>query len=318
MKLGLVCHSTLGGSGVIATELAHALTQRGHEVYVISNGTPPRLRGGALHIVTSPTHELMPAGDYALALASTLAQLPLELVHAHYAIPHAVSGYLATRMRPGSDAVTAPTRYLCEQAEATFGRPVELIGNFVDTERFCPEALSAHPKTILHASNFRPLKRVGDVLAVFQRVRERVPDAQLVLVGDGPTRPEAEAQRVPNVRFVGATKDPLAFLQSADVFLFPSELESFGLAALEAMSCGVPVVATKVGGLSELVEDGQTGYLQPVGDIEGLAERVTRLLTEPVTHQRFAAAAREAATRSWRVAPKVDLYEALYRRVLNP
>jgi N-acetyl-alpha-D-glucosaminyl L-malate synthase BshA len=266
----------------------------------------------------------------------------------HYAIPHAVSGYLATRMRPGlklvttlhgtdvltlgrepalnpvvglalehSDAVTAPTRYLCEQAEATFGGPIELIGNFVDTERFRPQS-SAHGKTVLHASNFRPLKRVGDVLAVFQKVRERVPDAELVLVGDGPTRAELEAQHVPNVRFVGATKDPLSFLQSADVFLFPSELESFGLAALEAMSCGVPVVATRVGGLSELVEDGQTGYLQPLGDLDGMAERVTRLLTEPDTHQRLAAAAREAATRSWRPGPKVDLYEALYRRVLAP
>jgi N-acetyl-alpha-D-glucosaminyl L-malate synthase BshA len=352
VKLGLVCHSSIGGSGVIAAELGEQLAARGHQVHLFSNGAPPRARSITTHVVQSPVHELFPGGEYALALASALAGLELDLIHAHYAIPHAVSALLASQMRGAklvvtlhgtdvltvgrdpalrpvlrhavarSDGLTAPTRYLCEQAERTFGRRPEHVGNFVDVERFCPpkpprSAARPLPPTLLHHSSFRPLKRVEDVVRAFALVHRRLPEARLVLVGDGPTRPAVEelARDLP-VTFTGEQHDVVPHLQRADVFLFPSELESFGLAALEALACGVPVIATRTGGLPELVEDGVNGWLHPVGDVEGMAGRALELLSDATLHARFSQGARQSAEERWRPEPKVALYETLYRRVL--
>jgi L-malate glycosyltransferase len=366
LRIGLVCHSTLGGSGVIATELGQALAARGHQVHFFCAAVPARLDVRAanitLHLVKSPVHELFPGGEYALALASALASASkanrLDVLNVHYAIPHATSAFLARQMlgaaapklvttlhgtdvltlgvEPSlhpvvrhsicaSDALTVPTRYLRDEVIKAFsppGTPIDVIGNFVDTERFRPAPrANPHIPTLLHNSSFRPLKRVDDVVRVLAEVRKKVP-AELVLIGDGPTLGEVEALAKSlgvhgAVRFVGEQTDVTALLQRSDVFLFPSQTESFGLAALEALSCGVPVVASHTGGLPELIDDGVTGYLQPIGDIVGMAARAVQLLTDPATWIRFSAAAREVAQTRWRVGPQVEIYEATYRRVLG-
>ncbi|MBL8949431.1 MAG: N-acetyl-alpha-D-glucosaminyl L-malate synthase BshA [Myxococcaceae bacterium] len=354
MKLGLVCHSTLGGSGVIAAELGEQLGARGHDVCFIGADAPPRLRTAKLHRVETPVHALFPGGEYALALASKLAEVGhgLDVLHVHYAIPHATSAHLARQLLgakapklvvtlhgtdvltlgadpalhpvvklgvQSADAVTTPTRYLATEAKRVFGVEPRVIGNFVDTARFVPLSSSRPGLKLVHDSNFRPLKRVGDVVRIYAEVKKQLPGATLTLVGDGPARPDVERLaaelRVP-VTFAGEQRDVVPLLQAADVFLFPSETESFGLAALEALSCGVPVVASRTGGLPELVEDGVTGALLPVGDVAGMAARTVALLTDPALHARHAAAARATAEQKWRPGPQVDAYEALYRSLV--
>jgi N-acetyl-alpha-D-glucosaminyl L-malate synthase BshA len=359
LRIGLVCHATIGGSGVIATELGAALAKRGHDVHFFSPAAPPRLdasaRGITLHRVESPVHELFPGGEYALALASALAAQRLDVINVHYAIPHATSAYLAKQMTGGkvvttlhgtdvltlgvdpalhpvvrhsicaSDLLTVPTRYLAGEVAKAFSPPpgltTEVIGNFVDTERFAPApARPRAVKTLVHNSSFRPLKRVTDVVRILAEVRKRVP-AELVLIGDGPTRSEVAALAkslgvADAVRFTGEQTDVVELLRGSDLFLFPSQTESFGLAALEALACGVPVIASRTGGLPELIDDGVTGFLQPIGDVPGMAARAVQLLTDDALWSRFSAAARAAVEARWRAAPKVDLYEAAYRRVL--
>ncbi|MBK7863687.1 MAG: N-acetyl-alpha-D-glucosaminyl L-malate synthase BshA [Archangiaceae bacterium] len=349
MRIGLVCHATLGGSGVIATELGEVLARRGHEVHFFCASRPPRLRAGTLHEVRAPRHELFPGGEYALALASALAEhaAQLDVVHVHYAIPHATSAWLMRQLigakapqvvttvhgtdvltlgadpalQPvvkgslsASAAVTAPTRYLAAEAKRVFGVDAQVIGNFVDTAHFTP---GKPTRTLLHGSNFRPLKRVGDVVRIFERVLKQV-DARLVMVGDGPERAavEAQAKGLP-VTFVGEQADVAPLLREGAVFLFPSETESFGLAALEALACGVPVIASRTGGLPELIDDGVNGWLRPVGDVDGMAGRAVALLTDPDLHTRMSAAARESALQRWQPGPQVDRYEALYRALLT-
>ncbi len=364
MKVGLACHATLGGSGVIATGLGHALARAGHDVHFFCADVPPRLDLTApnvtLHRVASPVHALFPGGEYALALASKLAEVAarerLDVLHVHYAIPHATSAFLARAMlgpqaprlvttlhgtdvltlgvdpalHPvlkhsvlASDALTVPTRFLRDEVQRNFGphAPVDVIGNFVDTERFRPAAVPpARPPTLIHSSSFRPLKRIDDVVRIFARVRARLPEARLLLVGDGPARPEIEALAAElgvaqAVSFLGEQADLVPLLQQADVFVFPSETESFGLAALEAFACGVPVVASRTGGLPELIDEGVTGFLRPVGDVPALADAVLALLGDRPGWGRMSAAAREVAER-WKAAPRVAEYEAVYRRVL--
>jgi N-acetyl-alpha-D-glucosaminyl L-malate synthase BshA len=354
IRIGLVCHSSLGGSGVIATELGDALAARGHQVHFFCAEAPARLRSAELHLVKSPVHALFPGGEYALALASALADAgpSLDLIHVHYAIPLTTSAWLARQMQHGRgpklittlhgtdvltlgrdpalqpvihaslracDALSVPTRYLHDEVKKTFALDAEVISNFVDTARFKP---AAHPRgTLIHNSNFRPLKRVDDVVRVFAAVQKQIPSAKLVLVGDGPTRADVEklvkALNLSGaITFAGEQDDVLPYLQPADVFLFPSQTESFGLAALEALSCGVPVVASNTGGLPELIDDGQTGFLRSVGDVPAMADAAVRLLTDDALYRRMSAAARESAETRWRAGPQVDHYEALYRRVL--
>jgi N-acetyl-alpha-D-glucosaminyl L-malate synthase BshA len=231
-----------------------------------------------------------------------------------------------------SDAITAPSRWLAEAAHVELGLPrdvtIDVIPNFVDSEQFrpladeggCASGQQARPRVLTHVSNFRPVKRVEDVVHIFATVRAEIP-SRLDLVGDGPERARIEALVTSlglrdHVRFLGERGDLIATLQQSDVFLLPSQTESFGLAALEAMACGVPVVATDVGGVSEVVADGETGFLAAVGDIAGMARHARRLLTDEDLRRRMSRAARHRAETQFRLAPAVDSYEAVYRRVL--
>ncbi len=361
LRMGLTCHSNFGGSGVIATELGLALAKRGHDVHFICASAPPRLieqPNVTLHEVKSPTHPLLPHGDFTLALASRLAEVSqahqLDLLHVHYAIPLATSALLARELcgarapklvttvhgtdvltlgldpafRPlvrqallRSDAVTAPSRFLAEAAkrDLQLTDDVEVISNFVDTERFAPGQQGA--PVLTHNSNFRSVKRMQDVVRIFAKVREQVP-CELMLLGDGPERPAVEAfvtqlKLTPFVRMLGESRAVAPLLQQSTVFLLPSEVESFGLAALEAMSCGVPVVASNAGGIPEVVEHGETGFLHPVGDTDAMAQSTLKLLEDHALHRRMSLAARQASLSRYQLGPIVDAWEALYARLLR-
>jgi N-acetyl-alpha-D-glucosaminyl L-malate synthase BshA len=364
MRIGLTCHANFGGSGVIATELGLALAERGHDVHVVTAHAPPRLREAThvtLHVVESPTHPLFPHGEYALALASKLAEVcrthALEVLHVHYAIPLATSALLACQLlgedaprlvttvhgtdvltlgqdpafKPlvrqallGSDLVTAPSRFLAQAAERDFalaGKSVEVVSNFVDTRRFAPKAAPPARPVLAHNSNFRSIKRMQDVVRIFERVRAEVA-CELVLLGDGPERPPLEAfirERGlgPHVHLLGEQRDVAHVLQESSVFLLPSEVESFGLAAAEAMSCGVPVVASAVGGLPEVIEHGKTGFLHPVGEVEAMAASAVQLLRDGGLHRSMSEAARAACLARFQPGPLVNAWEAHYRQVLR-
>jgi N-acetyl-alpha-D-glucosaminyl L-malate synthase BshA len=371
MKIGIICYPTQGGSGVVATELAMALARRGHSVHLFSYAHPFRLprfqRNLILHEVEVSTYPLFKYPPYDLALAARLAEVVeeagLQILHAHYAVPHATSAWLAKQLvapRPvrvvttlhgtditlvgtdpayfrvvrfsilQSDRVTAVSQSLRRQTQEEFGigRDIVVVPNFVDTKRFrdLPESserrvFAPNGEPILaHASNFRPLKRVGDVLRIFARVRTEMP-AKLLLIGQGPDR--IFAQRLAkdlgveaDVHFLGEQEFPERLYACADLFLLPSEQESFGLSALEAMSCGVPVIATRVGGLPELIEDGKTGFLFPVGDVEGMAQAALRLLRDPELRHAMARDARRIACEKYDQERVVDLYEELYRELI--
>jgi N-acetyl-alpha-D-glucosaminyl L-malate synthase BshA len=373
LRIGVVCFSTFGGSGVVATEVGMALGLRGHRVCFLSDKMPVRLPRTCpevtFYAVDPIEHPLLADRSYALALASKMIEVAraekLDLFHLHYAIPHAASAYLARqalgtaspkivttlhgtdvslvgsdpRFQPltqlvvrHSDAITAPSRWLAEAAHVELGLPrdvtIDVIPNFVDSEQFrpladeggCASGQQARPRVLTHVSNFRPVKRVEDVVHIFATVRAEIP-SRLDLVGDGPERARIEALVTSlglrdHVRFLGERGDLIATLQQSDVFLLPSQTESFGLAALEAMACGVPVVATDVGGVSEVVADGETGFLAAVGDIAGMARHARRLLTDEDLRRRMSRAARHRAETQFRLAPAVDSYEAVYRRVL--
>jgi N-acetyl-alpha-D-glucosaminyl L-malate synthase BshA len=374
LRVGVVCFSTFGGSGVVATEIAVALARRGHAVHLFSDGVPGRLDPArdcvTFHAVSPPDYPQLRYPPYGLALTSAIVDVcrreRLDVVHAHYALPHAVSAYLARQVLDAeagpaaapklvttlhgtditlvgsdpsllpltrfsiaaSDAVTTPSAWLARATHETLGVPasveIDVVPNFVDTSRFSPGAAprqTTAPPTIVHVSNFRPVKRVDDVVAVFARVRATRP-ARLVLVGDGPERPRIEAAiaargLADDVQLLGEQIDLPAVLRAGDVFLLPSETESFGLAALEALACGVPVVASAVGGLPEVIPEGHVGFLRPLGDVVAMADAVTRLLDDPALRQEMGAAARRLAETRYRLDPAVDRYLAIYHRVLH-
>ena len=379
LRVGIACFSTFGGSGVVASEAALSLAARGHAVHVFSDERPGRLgeADGRVHFhgVELRAYPQLKDSPYALALTSKIVEVArrdgLDVVHAHYAIPHAISAYLARQVLAEgaaappaivttlhgtditlvgsdpsflpltrfsilhSDAVTAPSAWLAEATHRILDVPrdrtIEVIPNFVDAARFAPappgEARAQRPpdrrRVLIHVSNFRPLKRVGDVVAIFAEVLRSLPAAPPVLwlVGDGPDREPIRKQvqdlnLTAHVQFLGERIDLPGLLRHADLFLLPSESESFGLAALEAMACGVPVVAARVGGIPEVVSDGETGLLAPVGDVAALAAHVVRLLGDDALRARFARAARERAATVFPLEPTVARYEALYRRLL--
>jgi N-acetyl-alpha-D-glucosaminyl L-malate synthase BshA len=372
MKIGVTCYPTYGGSGVVATELGKAMAQRDHQIHFISYALPFRLQHYDerifFHEVEMVSYPLLEHSTYAIALAAKMSevgsQVGLDLFHVHYAIPHAVSAFLArsilgpqgprivttlhgtditlvgndrslfpmTRFAlEQSDGVTCVSRYLLEKTREVFSldRPMKVIPNFVDTRRFSPtpqstlrEHLAPRGERILvHLSNFRPVKRAPDAVRVFATVRAALP-ARLLLIGDGQDRPEAlhlaEISGVKgDVIFLGKQDDVESLLAVADLLLLPSADEAFGLAALEGMSCGVPVVATSVGGVPEVLEDGKSGFLLPAGDVDGMARAALELLTNDSRHAEFRAAARQRAVEHFDTTLIVPRYEAYYREVLG-
>jgi L-malate glycosyltransferase len=345
MRVGMVCYPTIGGSGIVATELGHELAKRGHEVHFITYEPPIRLQsdlpGIFFHQVQIAQYDLFKYPDYGLALAVKIAELAptLDLLHVHYAVPHATSAYLAKQMVPTpplittlhgtditligqapplyelvkfslqqSDAITAVSQSLKTQTLDTFklDLPIEVIPNFVSPKP--PAKPSGPTKTLLHASNFRPVKRIQDVIATFARIHAKVP-SRLILVGEGPELPAMRrlAQGLP-VEFVGGVHSIDPYLAQADLFLLPSEQESFGLAALEAMAAAIPVIATNTGGLPELITDGETGFLTPAGDIDQMAARALKILTDPTLQQKMGSAARQTATTRFAPDPIVEQY----------
>ncbi len=358
MRIGLLAYGGLGGSGTVAAELAMRLAARGHAVVLVSSRRPFRLdaaSGVRFVPVRAPDHAVLPGSLYGLAAAGALRtaarEHALEVVHTHYAVPHAASARLAELDLPvlhtlhGTDVnqlgldpafrevtaralargrVTAVSHSLAEQARVVFGVTAEVVPNFVDTDRFRPRPdrkaryVEAGEAMIVHASNFRPIKRTPDLVRAFAHLLRRGVRARLVFLGEGPERPEAarvarELGVRERVRFLPPTPHPEEVIGAADLFWLHSQEESFGLAALEALASGVPVVAARVGGLSEVVRHGETGRLVELGDVYGQARVSAELLADP---DRFAAmrrAARADARRRFDPEAVVDRYLELYR-----
>jgi N-acetyl-alpha-D-glucosaminyl L-malate synthase BshA len=370
MNIGITCYPTYGGSGVVAAELGKALAERGHSIHFISYALPLRLiafKGNiAYHEVEMTTYPLFEFPLYTLALASKMVEVAqyekLDLLHCHYAIPHATSAYLAKQMlapsdirvvttlhgtditlvglEPSflpvmkfsieqSDGVTAVSRFLKEKTLTNYGieKDIEVIPNFIDTnvyrkiesdevKKVCaPE----NEKILVHTSNFRPVKRVPDVIRIFALVRKEV-KAKLLLVGDGPERSACEhlcreLGIQDSVKFLGKQIEIIDILSAADLFLMPSQSESFGLSALEAMACEVPVISSSVGGLPELVVHGETGYIAEIGDIQRMARYAIELLSNKAKHVLFSKASRERA-KQFELSKIVNIYEQHYERVL--
>ena len=372
MRIGIVCYPTFGGSGVLATELGKALAQKGHMVHFITYQQPVRLNGFIpnifYHEVQVPTYPLFDYPPYETALASTMVDViknnDLDLLHVHYAIPHASAAYMAKQIlkKEGkkipvittlhgtditlvgrdktyapvvtfsineSDAITAVSQNLRDETFKHFKieKEIEVIVNFVDVSRFNRKPIDAFKKVIapngervlLHASNFRKIKRVQDVVKIFAEVNKQIP-SKLLFVGDGPERNTAEDLGrelgvADGIRFVGKQEQMEDILAIGDLFLLTSEYESFGLAALEAMAAGVPVVSTNAGGLAEINIPGETGFMSNVGDITSMSEQALSILKDDNTLQRFKEQA-AAHARQFDINIIVPQYEKLYEKFL--
>ncbi len=370
MRIGITCYPTFGGSGVVATELGIALARGGDDVHFISYALPSRLNilheRVRFHEVTVTPYPLFdPYPPYTLALATKMAEVAdyekLDILHVHYAIPHAISAHLAkqvlgsTRLKvittlhgtditlvgrdesylpitkfgiEVSDGVTAVSEWLRHETAKNFRtrKPIEVIPNFVDPSRFrrdrsaCSLFGATNEKLICHVSNFRPVKRIMDVLGIFERVKRVIP-SRLVMIGDGPDRSRAEAfcrdhHLRDHVFFLGNVPNLEEIVGASDLFLLPSEAESFGMAALEAMASEVPVIATRSGGLPEVVADGECGYLLAVGDIDAMAARAIEILSNPELQRSLGHAGREIAETKFNVVGIVPMYRNLYERVI--
>jgi glycosyltransferase involved in cell wall biosynthesis len=352
MRIGITCHPSAGGSGILATELGLALAGRGHEVHFVTEEPPFRLRhfqaNVTSHVVDMVSYPLFKIPPYSLALAARIADVAeeynIQLWHAHYAMPNAVAAIFARMMMADSDpsfyritrfameksdAVTAVSNWLSQETmrEFNLSQPVRTIYNFLDPQKFqsthvkrCQFTECDEQRIIMHVSNFRPVKRVTDVVRVFKRVLDQIP-ARLVMVGEGPERMAAVgvAKQLgvqEHIRYVGNTENIHEVIQCADLILQPSEHESFGLVPLEAMACGIPVLATASGGITEVVENGVTGYLCDVGDIEAMAARATEILSDRALAKRMGEAGRIRALSAFDRDAIVDQYEALYAEVI--
>ena len=377
MKIGITCYPTYGGSGAVATELGIALAERGHEVHFITYQQPFRLPaflpGVFFHEVDVVRYPLFEYPPYDLALAVRMHQVVhehrLDILHAHYAIPHATSAWIAKEMLENddvgvriittlhgtditlvgqdpsfqtltkfsierSDGLTAVSHFLKRETYTAFGCTgcaVEVIHNFVDPALYDRRAhipllreqlgSNGDRAVIMHVSNFRPVKRVRDIVRIFAKVRTVRP-AVLVMVGDGPERTSAEQEArelgvQDDTYFLGKIDVVAPLLASADLFLLPSQSESFGLSALEALACGVPVVASRVGGLPEVVSDGVTGVLRDVGDVDGMAAASIDILGDRARWERMSAAAAADARRRFSRDEMVARYEAFYERTIG-
>ena len=373
MKIGITCYPTYGGSGAVATELGIQLAERGHEVHFVSYAQPFRLGRFRerifFHEVEMEPYPLFEHAPYSLALSVALHETAqkkgLDLLHVHYAIPHATSAWIAREMlmaerslpvvttlhgtditlvglHPSfhtitrfsilqSQGLTAVSEYLRDETVRDFGVPTEriqVIPNFIDPDLYRPGKEPCHRATLaaegerilMHVSNFRPVKRVEDVIEVFHRVQLKL-SSRLVMVGDGPERPRAmdRAEQLGidhKVTFLGKHASVDELLSCCDLFLLPSESESFGLAALEAMASGAPVLASRVGGLPELVPTG-AGFLLPVGDVDGMAEAAVDLLSDDERLKEAREMARTFAVERFSAEKIVPHYEAYYRAVIE-
>jgi N-acetyl-alpha-D-glucosaminyl L-malate synthase BshA len=375
VNIGIICYASVGGSGVVATELAKALADRDHQVHLVSSDMPFRLNefhaNLSFHQVNTPAYPLFREPQYVLSLSNTLVhvarQFDLDILHAHYAIPHATAAWLSQQVLIStgrsprvvttlhgtditlvgndpsfseivafsiehSDAVTAVSSSLRNSTRQELGvqREISVIPNFLDFSVFRRVDVSqlrqrlsrdGTRKVVIHVSNFRPVKRIDAVMAVFARVLENVP-AQLVLVGDGPELGTAyrlgrELGIADHVDAIGAQEAVIPLLSAADLFLLPSAQESFGLAALEAMACEVPVVASNVGGLPEVIDHGRSGFLHDPTDLQGMAASGVALLEDPRLHARITRTARDHVLDCFGVERIVPLYEVCYQRVLG-
>jgi N-acetyl-alpha-D-glucosaminyl L-malate synthase BshA len=376
VRIGITCYPTYGGSGAVATELGIALAKRGHEVHFITYQQPFRLPSFLprvwFHEVDVGRYPLFEYPPYDLALAVRMHEVvrdhQLDVLHCHYAIPHATSAWIAREMLreegrdvrvvttlhgtditivgqdrsfytitrfsiERSDAVTAVSEYLRDETYRAFGCvgcDVQVIHNFIDPDLYdrgrhrfpLPVEVVGGRKVLMHISNFRAVKRVRDIVRTFARVSAERP-AVLVMIGDGPERVDAEAEArelgvAEHVLFLGKIEAIAPLLAGADLFLLPSDRESFGLSALEALASGVPVVGSRAGGLPEVVRDGETGVLCPVGDVEAMSAAAIGILGDDARWARMSAAAAADARRRFSEDAVVSQYEALYARTLAP
>jgi L-malate glycosyltransferase len=377
VNVGIICYATVGGSGIVATQLGTALADRGHDVHLVSTEMPFRLGdfhpGLAFHQVQTPSYPLFREPQYVLSLANKIVQVgrefQLDIIHAHYAVPHATAAILARQVLATagrdrtpkvvttlhgtditlvgsdpsyseivsfsidqSDGITAVSDSLraATATELCIQSDIAVIPNFLDCgvyrrmpaptlrQRFSHDESA---KLVIHVSNLRPVKRIDAVIEVFARIASRIP-SRLLLVGDGPElgtayRLSRELGIASQVDALGAQEAIIPLLSIADVFLLPSAQESFGLAALEAMACGVPVVASRVGGLPEVIEDGVSGFLRDLTDLDGMADAAVGLLQDPDLHARVTQAARRRVTGQFCSDRVVPMYEEFYRRVLR-
>lgn len=375
LRIGIVCYPTYGGSGAVATELGRQLARRGHVIHFISYSRPFRLAGDfheniVYHEINSEHYPLFLGQLYAISAAVKIRDIVLkenlDLLHVHYALPHAISAWMADEMLPperrvptlttlhgtditvvGSKPAFAPavklglgksnrltcvSQWLAEETRRVFGvngDQLHVIHNFIDPQLFSPDNRCCHHSTferpdehiIMHISNFRRVKRLDDVVRTFARVCDRQP-ARLLMVGDGPDRSLATETAeqlgvLDRVEMLGTLPCVQNFLPMADVLLFPSDKESFGLAALEAMACGVPVVGSDAGGLPEVVAHGQTGWLCPVGDIEAYSDAILRLFANPRLARTMGEAGRRRVVEKFSSEKIVPQYERLYFKMLD-
>lgn len=368
MKIGITCYPSYGGSGAMATELGKTLAEKGHTIHFINYEVPFRLNGFheriVYHHLEVPTYPLFKFPPYTLALASRIAEVAqsegLDIIHAHYAIPHSICGYLAKQMIPSlklvttlhgtditlvgndqtffpitkfaieaSDAVTSVSQSLKSDTQDIFStnKSIDVIYNFVDTAVYKREADSGMrkclniggKKVVTHISNFRPIKRIEDVIQIFRGIAKKL-DAVLLMIGDGVERSKAENLAMEyqlDVRFLGKQANIVPFLSISDLLLLPSEQESFGLVALEAMACKVPVVSSDVGGLPEVVLDAETGFLVQMGNVEGFVDKSLMILSNQSLRDSMGEMGRKLALEKFDKDMIIRQYEELYSKILN-
>jgi len=373
MNIGIVCYPTFGGSGVLATELGLELSRKGHEIHFITYSQPVRLEllssNVHFHEVNVPEYPLFHYQPYELALSSKLVDMvkvhKIDVLHVHYAIPHAYAAYMAKKMlhEEGidvpivttlhgtditlvgshpfyktavtfsinkSDAVTSVSQNLKEDTQRLFNtkKEIKVVPNFIDIDKYkntykdCDRDLLALPeeRVITHVSNFRPVKRIADVIEIFYRIQKELP-AKLMMVGEGPERKEAELlcetyKIEDKVVFLGNSSEVDKILCFSDLFLLPSQTESFGLAALEAMASGVPVISSNSGGIPEVNIQGVSGFLSPVGAIDEMAQNALKILREDAVLDVFKKGAQATATK-FDIHKIVPFYEAIYEEALQ-
>lgn len=373
MKIGIVCYPTFGGSGVVATELGVELSKRGHEIHFITYNQPVRLEQLSnnvhYHEVNVPEYPLFHYQPYELALSSKLVDMvklhQIEVLHVHYAIPHAYAAYMAQKMlreeniyvpivttlhgtditlvgshpfyKPAvtfsinkSDAVTAVSQSLKEDTLRLFQikNEIEVVPNFIDVKKYkqtftdCQRGIMANEteKIVTHISNFRPVKRIHDVIKIFHGIQKELP-AKLMMVGEGPEKEKAEKLCIKlgisnKVIFFGKSHEIDKILCFSDLFLLPSETESFGLAALEAMASGVPVISSNTGGIPEVNKQGVTGYLSEVGNVAEMSKNAIHILKNAERLLKFKANARKQAS-TFDIHEIVPQYETIYKNTLS-